>query len=56
MLRTEFHCHTVFSKDSLTSPRALVEACRRKGIDRVVVTDHDNIRGGRAAHELDPSG
>ncbi len=54
MLRTEFHCHTVFSKDSLTSPRALVEACRRKGIDRVVVTDHDNIGGGRAAHELDP--
>ena len=54
MLRTEFHCHTAFSKDSLTSPRALVDACRRKGIDRVVVTDHDSIGGGRAAHELDP--
>lgn len=54
MLRTEFHCHTVFSKDSLTTPRQLVAACRRKGIDRVIVTDHDNIRGGRAAHELDP--
>ena len=54
MLRTEFHCHTVFSKDSLTSPRRLVEACRTKGIDRVIVTDHDNIRGGRAAQELDP--
>ena len=44
----------MYSKDSLLAPRALVEACRRKGIDRVVVTDHDNIRGGRAAHELDP--
>jgi predicted metal-dependent phosphoesterase TrpH len=54
MLRTEFHCHTVFSKDSLTSPRRLVDTCRRKGIDRVIVTDHDNIRGGRAAQELDP--
>ncbi len=54
MLRTEFHCHTVFSKDSLTPPRALVNACRRKGIDRVIVTDHDNIRGGVAAHALDP--
>ncbi len=31
-----------------------MDACRRKGIDRVVVTDHDNIAGGRAAHELDP--
>ncbi len=54
MLRTEFHCHTMYSKDSLLPPRALVNACRRKGIDRVIVTDHDNIRGGRAAHELDP--
>ncbi len=54
MLRTEFHCHTVFSKDSLTSPRVLVDACRRKGIDRVIVTDHDNIRGGVAARALDP--
>jgi predicted metal-dependent phosphoesterase TrpH len=54
MLRTEFHCHTMYTKDSLLPPRALVAACRRKGIDRVIVTDHDNTRGGRAAHELDP--
>ncbi len=54
MLRTEFHCHTVYSKDCLTPPRLLVEACRRKGIDRVIVTDHDNILGGVAAHALDP--
>ena len=50
----EFHCHTVFSKDSLTRPENLVATCRRKGIDRVVVTDHDTITGARAAHALDP--
>jgi predicted metal-dependent phosphoesterase TrpH len=54
MLRTEFHCHTMYSKDSLTTPRQLVEACRRKQIDRVIVTDHDTIAGARAAHEIDP--
>jgi predicted metal-dependent phosphoesterase TrpH len=54
MLRTEFHCHTLYSKDSLTSPRALVEACGRKGIDRVVVTDHNTIKGARAAQLFDP--
>jgi predicted metal-dependent phosphoesterase TrpH len=54
VFRTEFHCHTVFSKDSLTTPRQLVDACHRKGIDRVIVTDHDNTLGGRAARELDP--
>ena len=54
MLRVEFHCHTVFSKDSLTSPRKLVETCRRKGIDRVVVTDHNTIAGALAAQQLAP--
>ncbi len=54
MFSVEFHCHTVFSKDSLTSPRKLVETCRCKGIDRVVVTDHNTIAGALAAHKLDP--
>ena len=54
MISVEFHCHTVFSKDSLTSPRKLVETCRRKGIDRVVVTDHNTIAGALAAQKLDP--
>ena len=50
----EFHCHTIYSKDSLTPPAALVAACRRKGIDRVVVTDHNTIAGAREAQRLDP--
>lgn len=54
MLRVEFHCHTIFSKDSLTRPFDLVETCRRKGIDRVIVTDHNSIAGARAAQALDP--
>ena len=53
-ISVEFHCHTVFSKDSLTSPRKLVETCRRKRIDRVIVTDHNTIEGARAAHALAP--
>jgi len=54
MLRVEFHCHTIFSKDSLTRPRDLVDACRRKGINRLVVTDHNTVAGARAARALDP--
>lgn len=54
MLRVEFHCHTKYSKDSLTPPEVLVETCRRKGIDRVVVTDHNTLAGARAAQALDP--
>ncbi|HEX6270427.1 MAG TPA: PHP domain-containing protein [Anaerolineales bacterium] len=53
MLRIEFHCHTIASKDCLLRPRDLVDACRRKGIDRVVVTDHNTIAGACMAHALD---
>ena len=52
--RVEFHSHTIASADSLTRPWDLVDTCRRKGIDRVVVTDHNTIAGARAAHALDP--
>jgi predicted metal-dependent phosphoesterase TrpH len=54
LVRVDFHTHTVFSKDSLTSPERLVDTCRRKGLGRVVVTDHNSIAGARAAHALDP--
>jgi len=52
--RLEFHSHTIFSKDSLTTPEQLVKTCRRKGIDRVVVTDHNTIAGARACQTLAP--
>jgi predicted metal-dependent phosphoesterase TrpH len=53
-LCVEFHCHTIYSKDSLAQPRDLLDACRRKGIDRFIVTDHNTIAGARAAQALDP--
>jgi hypothetical protein len=54
MLRVEFHCHTIFSKDCLVSPRQLVECGRRKRIDRIIVTDHNSIAGALAAREIAP--
>ena len=54
MLRVEFHCHTNASKDSLTAPADLVAAARQKGIDRLIVTDHNTIAGARVAQALAP--
>jgi len=54
MFRVEFHCHTSASNDSLTQPADLVAAARRKGIDRLIITDHNTIAGARAAQTLDP--
>jgi predicted metal-dependent phosphoesterase TrpH len=53
-LRVEFHCHTIYSKDSLARPEDLVKTARRKGLDRVIVTDHNTIKGALAAKSYDP--
>ena len=54
LLRVEFHCHTRFSKDSLAKPEALLVTCRKKGIDRLVISDHNTTAGARYAQRLDP--
>ncbi len=54
LLRVDFHSHTSYSKDSLTSPERFVAVARRKGLDHVVITDHNSIAGALAAQALDP--
>lgn len=53
-LKVEFHCHTIFSKDSLTKPEDLVREARRIGLDRLIVTDHNSTGGAFAARAIDP--
>ena len=54
VLRVEFHCHTSFSKDCLVTPDRLALCAVDKGIDRLVITDHNTIAGALAAKRLDP--
>ncbi len=54
MLKIEFHCHTRYSEDSLTKLQDLVTVCRRRGIDRLVITDHNTIQGALRAKDLAP--
>ena len=54
MLKVDFHTHTYRSKDSLTSIAKFIAAARASGLDRVVVTDHNTIRGALEAFEAAP--
>ncbi len=54
MYSIDFHSHTIISKDSLTAPEKLIAAARKKGLDRLVVTDHNSLSGAELAHNLDP--
>ena len=53
-LKVEFHCHSMYSKDSLSRPRKLVEAARRAGLDRLVITDHNSIGGAQETQRIAP--
>ena len=39
----EFHCHTSLSYDGYSSYKGLVEAAKKKGINVICLTEHDEI-------------
>ena len=53
-VRADLHCHTVYSKDSLTPLEAVIRACRRKDIQRIAITGHNTIEGALRLRDLAP--
>jgi len=53
-VRADLHCHTVYSKDSLTPLEAVIRACRRKGIHRIAITGHNTVEGALRLRDLAP--
>lgn len=54
MLKVDMHLHTNRSFDCLSRPEAILAAARARGLDRLIITDHNEIEGARALHEMDP--
>ena len=54
MVKVDFHVHTRFSPDSLTSLEAALRAARRRGLARLAITDHNTIAGALEACRLAP--
>ncbi len=53
-MKVEFHCHTIYSRDSLSSLEDVLKKCDERGVDRLAITDHNTIRGALRAQEMDP--
>lgn len=53
-IKAEFHCHTVYSPDSLVELETLLKACDVRGIDKIAITDHGCLQGALKAYQLDP--
>ncbi len=54
MLKVDFHSHTYYSPDSLTTIEELIIAARKQGLDKLVVTDHNRLGGAREAYAAAP--
>lgn len=48
LIRIDLHLHTWGSWDCLSDPEAVLERARRRGIDRIAITDHDSLPVARA--------
>jgi len=53
-MKVDLHVHTYYSKDATLSLEAIVEGCRRRGLDGVAITDHNTIAGALALKEIAP--
>lgn len=53
-VKVDLHVHTCYSKDSLTSLEAVIEVSRKRGLDKVAITDHNTIAGALALQEMAP--
>ena len=51
--RVDLHMHTSASKDCLSSPADVVHRARDVGLDRIAITDHDQIKGAFEARSID---
>lgn len=48
-IKADLHVHTTFSKDSLITPKDLVYYAKKRGLNAVAVTDHNQLEG---AHKI----
>lgn len=53
-LKVDFHFHSLYSGDSVTRLEELIAAARKAGLDRLVLTDHNELRGALEAQALAP--
>ena len=52
--RVELHCHTHYSKDCLTTLKQMVTTARKRGIDKIAITDHNTAEGAFVFAEAEP--
>ncbi|RME58410.1 MAG: PHP domain-containing protein [Caldilineae bacterium] len=50
----DLHSHTIYSRDCLTRPEEAIARARAIGLDKLAITEHNNLAGALRAKELAP--
>ena len=53
-LNVEFHCHSMYSDDSFSRLEDMIFEAKKKGVDRLIITDHHTIEGAQIAEKMAP--
>ncbi len=53
-MKVDFHTHTRYSPDSKATIEAVLTTAHARGLDRLVITDHNCIKGALKAKKIDP--
>ncbi|MCW1296130.1 MAG: PHP domain-containing protein [Candidatus Parvarchaeota archaeon] len=56
-MKIDLHCHTIYSKnklwgrDAFNTPKEMVKAAMKKGLDGLAITDHQTVKGSLVARD-----
>jgi len=54
MLKLDLHLHSEYSADGMGSPEEIIKILKKKGLDGMAITDHNNIEGSLKALKIAP--
>ncbi len=54
MLKLDLHLHSEYSVDGMGSPEEIIKILKKKGLDGMAITDHNNIDGSLKAIKIAP--
>jgi predicted metal-dependent phosphoesterase TrpH len=54
MLKLDLHLHSEYSGDGMGSPEEIIKILKKKGLDGMAITDHNNIEGSLKAIKIAP--
>lgn len=52
-MKSDFHMHTGFSKDSTSSPEEMIQESIRRGLKTICITDHHDVDYSEPDFEID---